>query len=179
MPFLPWLKRSENFVLKTVNCKLDNMVLGPTGVDGMTVLVLWVPRTSLCQFFSCVTPSAQALLGMEATKASVSQRHSCVVRSGFQGAGSAGGQTLESHHQARGKASRARPSVAKTALPAVRKQNSRCSSVLIDRPQRCNSLNGLLQNRIYQDSCCSKTQSVAALETASVKPCFMSPNSQQ
>ena len=93
MPFLPWLKRSENFVLKTVNCKLDNVVLGPTGVDGMTVLVLWVPRTSLCQFFSCVTPSAQALLGMEATKASVSQRHSCVVRSGFQGAGSAGGQT--------------------------------------------------------------------------------------
>lgn len=40
MPFLPWLKRRENFVLKTVNCKLGNVVLGPSGVDGMTVLVL-------------------------------------------------------------------------------------------------------------------------------------------
>ena len=30
---------------------------------------------------------------MEATKVSVSQGHGCVVRSGFQGAGNAGGQT--------------------------------------------------------------------------------------
>lgn len=93
MPFLPWLKRRENFILKTVNCKLGNMVLGPSGVDGMIVLVFWVPRTSLCKCSSWVTPSAQALLGMEATKASVSQGHGSVVRSGFQGAGSAGGQT--------------------------------------------------------------------------------------
>lgn len=49
-------------------------------------------------------------------------------------AGSAGGQTPESHPQAREKASRARHSAAKTALPAVRKKNLHCSSILINTP---------------------------------------------
>ena len=40
------LVEKKSFVLRTVNCKLGNAVLGLSGVDGMTVLAFWVPRTS-------------------------------------------------------------------------------------------------------------------------------------